>query len=159
MPIPGSGQISFADLRNEFGGGNPVYISDYFRGGPRVPNTGTNAGIPTSGIVYLSQYRGASASTPLNASVASIYQYNLPNGTRSASTTVSASGGTGSYSLTNAVLISGGPANISRSGMTVTVQATATNQERNGTVRCTITDGVSTITRDFTFTMQFGVPV
>ncbi|WEM34504.1 hypothetical protein [Xanthomonas phage X1] len=158
MPIPGSGAISFADLRNEFGGGNPVRISDYFRGGPRVPNTGTNAGVPTSGIVYLSQYRNASASTPLTASVPDINASRLPNGSATRSTTVTASGGTGSYSLTNAVLLSGS-ATVSRSGMSVNVTASATNAERNGSVRVTISDGATTITRDFNFYMQFGTPL
>lgn len=63
MPIPGSGTISATTIQTEFGGANPISISEYYRGGGLVPNTGTNAGIPTSGQISYSQFYGSSAVT------------------------------------------------------------------------------------------------
>lgn len=159
MAIPTSGQFSFGDIRNEFGGSNPVYLNQYYRGGARVPSNGTTGNIPTSGVFYLNTFRGASGSSPLNASASNIYASNLPNGSTSRSTTVVATGGTGNYSLTAASLASGGPATISRNGMQITVTASATNAERNGTVNFTVSDGATSVTRSFQFYMQFGVPI
>ena len=58
MPIVGSGQVSFSDLRTEFvGGTGAVSLSDYYQGGSNV-YTGVKggSGIPTSGAVSLSDY-------------------------------------------------------------------------------------------------------
>lgn len=41
MALQNSGAISFADLRGEFLGSNPVSLSQYYRGGARVPATKT----------------------------------------------------------------------------------------------------------------------
>ncbi|USV40963.1 hypothetical protein [Xanthomonas phage BUDD] len=162
MPIPGSGAISFAALRNEFGGGNPVYISDYFRGGPRVPNTGTNAGVPTGGILYLSNFRNASAATPFTFSMSPSYLTGSwaqsTQGTVSRGSTGSFSGGTGNYSITNAVVTSG-QATVSRNGNNVTVSATGRNTSRIGTVQVTATDGVTTLTANINYEYSFGTPL
>jgi len=158
MPIPTSGAFSFADLRNEFGGGNPVYISNFYRNGPLVPNVGANGNVPTGGIYYLSTLRGATKSTPLTASAPPINARNLPNGSASRSSTVSASGGTGSYSLT-AATVGSGAASVSRNGMQITVSASGTNTERNGTINYTVSDGQSSYNGSFSFSFQFGTPI
>lgn len=61
MALPGSGTIRFSDIRDEFGGSNPVRLSDYYRGGALVPDTSANSGVPTSGAIKLSDFYGASA--------------------------------------------------------------------------------------------------
>lgn len=60
MAIPTSGQLSWSLFRNEFGDTNPVAISEYYRGGLLVPNTTTNANVPTSpGTIRASNFYGA----------------------------------------------------------------------------------------------------
>ena len=59
MALQSSGPISIEDIRNEFGGAAPDDISEYYRGGGRVPDTPINNNIPTGGQVSLSDYYGA----------------------------------------------------------------------------------------------------
>lgn len=71
MTLQTSGAISLADIQAEFGGSNPISITEYFRGGALVPDTVTNAGIPTSGPISLTDFYGAAAQgdvTPNNLS-------------------------------------------------------------------------------------------
>ena len=63
MPIPSTGPISFSVIQGEFGGSNPISLSEYYRGA-LVPNTGTNAAVPTSGVFAVSALRGAAAYVP-----------------------------------------------------------------------------------------------
>ena len=59
MAIPGPGpSISMTTLNTEFGGG--FALSSYYRGGAFVPNTPTNAAIPTSGAIALGNFYGSS---------------------------------------------------------------------------------------------------
>ena len=59
MAIPGPGpSISMTTLDTEFGGG--FALSSYYRGGSFVPNTPTNAAIPTSGTIALGNFYGSS---------------------------------------------------------------------------------------------------
>jgi len=57
MPVPSSGQIRISDLVAEFGGDAPHALSEYYRGGARVPSNNTN--IPTSGQFRMSNGYGA----------------------------------------------------------------------------------------------------
>lgn len=43
MALQTSGTISFLDLQNEFGGSNPIAISEYYRGGAYVPTAITGS--------------------------------------------------------------------------------------------------------------------
>lgn len=52
MALQTSGAISLADVQGEFGGSNPISLSEYY---------GAASGIPTSGTISLSQFYGASA--------------------------------------------------------------------------------------------------
>lgn len=61
MPLPTSGPITAAMIRDEFDGTNPVVISDYYRGGSLVPDTPANSGVPTSGTISYSDFYGAAA--------------------------------------------------------------------------------------------------
>ena len=64
MPLPSSGTITLGNLQTEFGGSNPVGISEYYRGGGLVPDVAVNANVPTSGQISLSNFYGASNSDP-----------------------------------------------------------------------------------------------
>jgi hypothetical protein len=57
MALPASGQISLANIQTEFGGSNPISLSEYYRNGAYV--TSNNMGVPTSGSVSLSNYYNA----------------------------------------------------------------------------------------------------
>ena len=62
--LPSSGVISLADIQAEFGGSNPIAITEYYRGGGLVPDYYSNQSIPTSGQISLSQFYGANAANP-----------------------------------------------------------------------------------------------
>jgi hypothetical protein len=47
-----------AQIQAEFGGANPIYLSEYYRGGAYVPNTTPNLAIPTSGAIDLADFYG-----------------------------------------------------------------------------------------------------
>ena len=55
MPLPSSGTISLSQIQTEFGGSNPISLSEYY---------GVASGIPTSGTISMSQFHGKSAGIP-----------------------------------------------------------------------------------------------
>ena len=59
MALPSSGKMTLDMIRDEFGGSNPLKISQYYRGGGRVPNASANNKIPTSGKIDFSDFYGA----------------------------------------------------------------------------------------------------
>ena len=60
MPLPASGAISLNDLQTEFGGSNPIAITEYYRGGSGlVPDIPANSSVPTSGQISLSNFYNA----------------------------------------------------------------------------------------------------
>jgi hypothetical protein len=64
MALPASGTISLNDLQTEFGGSNPIAISEYYLGGGLVPNLVVNANVPISGQISLSNFYGAQGADP-----------------------------------------------------------------------------------------------
>lgn len=84
MALQTSGAISLADIQTEFGGSNPISISEYY---------GAASGIPTSGTISISDFYGAS-----NLSTMSTTNYMR----------LSSSGNSvyGSYSVTGAIAVS-----------------------------------------------------
>jgi len=72
MPIPGPGTaISMNTIATEFGGTVPHSLNEYYRGGGRVPNTPTNAAIPTSGTISMGNFYGSSSRVPVSLTIAS----------------------------------------------------------------------------------------
>lgn len=76
MTIPNVGNVKFSDLQSEFGGSNPVAISEYYRDPERSPtflllnnqtqsattrpsNSTRNQTVPSSGQVSISNFRGS----------------------------------------------------------------------------------------------------
>ena len=57
MALPPSGTISLSQIQTEFGGVNPIGLSEYYRGGGLT--TPNNTGVPTSGTISLSNFYGA----------------------------------------------------------------------------------------------------
>lgn len=56
MALQSSGTISLSNIQTEFGGTNPISMSEYYRGGSYV--TDNNTGVPTSGSIDLSDFYG-----------------------------------------------------------------------------------------------------
>ena len=69
MALQSSGEISLGDLQGEFGGSNPIAISEYYRGGLLVPDTVANADIPLTGLIAFSDFYEASSTPALNAHI------------------------------------------------------------------------------------------
>jgi hypothetical protein len=62
MPLPASGAISLNDLQNEFGGSNPIAITEYYRvPNGLVPDIPANSSVPTSGQISLSNFYNTTA--------------------------------------------------------------------------------------------------
>ena len=60
MAIKTTGPLNFQDIVDEFGGSGEAKLSEYYRGGGKVPNTNANAAIAVSpGELKLSQFYGA----------------------------------------------------------------------------------------------------
>lgn len=62
MPIPASGPLSMTDIQTEFGGTNPIGLSEYYAGGGLVPpgTTGTFGAVPSSGAISIQNFYGTS---------------------------------------------------------------------------------------------------
>ena len=61
MAVPNKAKLS--QVQEEFGAPLTAPLSDFYRGGDYVPDTTTNAGVPTSGEILLSDLDGAAAYT------------------------------------------------------------------------------------------------
>ncbi len=63
MTLQSSGAISLANVQTEFGGANPISMSEYYAGGTYVPSgtTGVNGAVPTSGAISVSKFYGTTA--------------------------------------------------------------------------------------------------
>ena len=58
MTIPTS-NVSFSKLQSEFGGANPISLSEFYRNGGAVDGDDYAPNVPTSGTISLSQFKGA----------------------------------------------------------------------------------------------------
>ncbi len=57
MPVRPSGPLPLSEIQAEFGGTNPISLSEYYRGGGLVPNGPTqNNGIATSGAISMGSF-------------------------------------------------------------------------------------------------------
>lgn len=78
MAIQGSGAISFSDIQTEFGGTNPISMSEYYAGGANVPS-GTGS-VPSSGAISLTIFYGTSNRVSITLTVGgNINGYNIFN--------------------------------------------------------------------------------
>jgi len=56
MSLPSSGSIAFSQIQSEFGGSNPISLSEYYRNGSFVPSNQFNGNVPTSGQISMNQF-------------------------------------------------------------------------------------------------------
>lgn len=59
MPLPSTGPLSLAAIAAEFGDTAPHSLSEFYRGGGKVPNATSNNNIPTSGLIGIGGFYGA----------------------------------------------------------------------------------------------------
>jgi hypothetical protein len=59
MALPLSGPISLSDIQAEFGGTNPINLSEYYKGGAYVLNTDYAPNVPRSGTISITDFYGA----------------------------------------------------------------------------------------------------
>jgi hypothetical protein len=150
MALPSSGAISLLAIQNEFGGANPISISEYYKGGANVPNTTTNASVPTSGAISFNDFHGASDVPPLSGT-----KSGNAFGTRSTggeavtnSVTITPSGGVSPYTYAWSMVSGDSAINIdSPTSATTSFSAlvSALNNDRTGIFKCRITDHDGTI--------------
>lgn len=72
MALQSSGTIDLTDIQTEFGGTNPIGLSEYYRGGANT--TSNNSNVPTSGAISLSDFYGGT----------SLYIYTISTNTQQA---------------------------------------------------------------------------
>lgn len=72
MPVPNNPKLS--DIQAEFGGTNPIELSEYYSGGPLVPAgaPAPEGPIPSSGQISVGQFRGAENVVFIDASGGSV---------------------------------------------------------------------------------------
>lgn len=93
MSLPASGNISLLQIKAEFGG--PGNILSYYKGGAFVASTTVNAAVPTSGIITIDDFLGASNGVMQLTAFVGAYQttYNVNGYVSSSSGLASANGG------------------------------------------------------------------
>ena len=81
MAIPSSGSsLALSAIQTEFGGSNPIGMSEYYAGGDNVPSgTAGDAGdIPSSGAIAFSQFYGSANRVAIGLTISSTTQnYNI----------------------------------------------------------------------------------
>jgi hypothetical protein len=63
MALPSSGPLSLSDIQAEFGGTNPISLSEYYKGGAFVLTTDFAPNVPTSGTINISDFYNARKTT------------------------------------------------------------------------------------------------
>ncbi len=64
MPLPASGPISMANIRDEFGDTNPISLNEFYAGGGKVPagTLGAQGVVPSSGAISIGTFYGLAGS-------------------------------------------------------------------------------------------------
>ena len=81
MAIPSAGSaLSLSAIQTEFGGSNPIALSEYYAGGDNVPSgtSGDAGSIPSSGAIAVSQFYGSTNRVAIALTISSTTQsYNI----------------------------------------------------------------------------------
>jgi hypothetical protein len=132
MALPGSGALSLNDIQTEFGGSNPILITEYYRGGGLVPDIAANSSVPTSGQISLSNFYNATNADYIPAA------FDITTTSASGETPVSADSNqisitgintsiTLNFGTSNAAITHSGPGGSGFANVTVYVNGTAAN--------------------------------
>jgi hypothetical protein len=101
MTLPSSGPLSLSDIQGEFGGSNPISLSEYYAGGAYVPpgTSGTYGAVPSSGAIGIRNFYGTTKFTPVtNTYTTGSGNETVPTGATSLTLTVVGAGGSGGSS-------------------------------------------------------------
>ena len=86
MALPTSGVLDLSDIQTEFGGSNPISLSEYYAGGLYVPSgtSGTNGAVPTSGVISVSDFYDTQAGATITVTEGSaitlgVFGFSLAN--------------------------------------------------------------------------------
>ena len=72
MAVKSSGALSFAtDIVGEFSDSTPHSLSEFYKGGGKVPDAAGNGNVPTSGAISMGDFYGAVNRTALSLTIAS----------------------------------------------------------------------------------------
>ena len=73
MAIPSSGSLAFSAIQTEFGGSNPISMSEYYAGGDNVASgtSGDSGTIPSTGTIALSEFYGSTARVAITLTISS----------------------------------------------------------------------------------------
>lgn len=154
MAVPSNPKLS--DVYAEFGAPAGTGLSQFLRGGPYVPNVAANAGVPTSLPIRLSQLAGAVKYIPISLGGSTVIQGStcgLPTSqtTYTSGGSITVSGGNPGPSISWAYI--GGDASVVQNVGGLTPQwnsAVNRGASKSATYRITVSDGVSSATRDVT---------
>ena len=71
MPVPTT-SVGLSSIQTEYGGSNPISLSEYYRGGTNVPSGQTSAygTIPTSGAINIGVFRGTTKAVAASVNIA-----------------------------------------------------------------------------------------
>lgn len=149
MALPSSHPITLGQVCTEFGAPTTARLGLFVRGGSYVPNTTTNAGVPTAEPITLGDLLGAAEYTPMSGIMGGIFDVYGGNTWHAMGTaTCSVSGGQGTKSY--AFSIVGGDASHFRIDSTPGNQAQVSGQAvgtgiYTSQLKCTVTDDVTSI--------------
>jgi hypothetical protein len=162
MALPGPGvPLSLTDIQGEFGGANPISLSEYYAGGGLVApgTTGTYGAVPSSGQISIQNFYGTAATGPLSIIIDPSVLTNVFSGSgfvNSDPVTGIASGGSGGYSYAW-TFVSGDTYTINFPSAATTTFFTflSEGQYKLGNYRCTVTDSSSaTAYADISVTLE-----
>lgn len=144
MTLPASGTITLAQIAAEFGGAVGHSLSEYYRGGPYIPNTPAYSAVPTSGSISLSNFYGLSAFTPVtNTYNSGSGTENVPSGATTCVITVWGAGGSGRRTTTATVGGGGGGGYVQKTISVSGGQTIAYSVGAGGAARTTTSNGVA----------------
>ena len=112
MAVP-STNTKLTGIQTEFGGSNPISLSEYYSGGPLVPaaSPAPNGPIPSSGTITMGDFRGAVKASFISASGGTILtdgDYKIHVFTGPGTFTVTCGGNPAGSALVDYLILAGG---------------------------------------------------
>lgn len=159
MAVPGNPKLS--DVYAEFGAPAGTPLSSFLRGGAYVPNVAANNNVPTSLPIRLAQLAGAVKYIPISlGGPTSAYGETIGAPTTQTTfsnvVTITVSGGNPGPSISWARISGDATMSLIFAANSLNQQWSAsvtTNNNKVATYRITVSDGVSSATRDVTVTL------
>lgn len=157
MPVP-TGAVTFISIQAEFGGANPISMSEYYRGGAFVPSNQVTSSvdgnpISTSGTIRVGTFRALTKTVVSSLSLTGPTTVSGANGTFNYGDTVSVTTETAIMSASGGVFpytyqwtyVSGETAVVSNptGSSTQFSRGQVVESFLQGVYRCTVTDAAS----------------